>query len=54
MNTSIVSFTAEQFSELIANVITTEDLEPETEPCERCGGTGIKQTPSIPAAHRVE
>ena len=29
-------------------------LEPETEPCERCGEMGIKQTPSIPAAHRVE
>ena len=32
MNTSIASFTAERFAELIANVITTEDLEPETEP----------------------
>ena len=32
MNTSLVSFTAQDFAELIANVITIEDLEPETEP----------------------
>ena len=32
MNTSIISFTAEQFADLLLNVITIEDLEPETEP----------------------